>query len=68
MRAGRLPSRDELDAMSLGTLCLLFDNKCNEAREKGQWLYEYSPEFSAYCMERIPALVRLGSGCARKKP
>lgn len=63
---GGLMTRDALDAMTLPELCARFDAACEEARHRGLWLWERNPDFSAYCMDRIPHLARLAAGEARR--
>lgn len=58
--------REALDAMNLPGLSALFDQRCNEARQRGLWLYEFEPEFCHYCLHRLPWLARAGAGVHRQ--
>lgn len=59
-------SIEQLDAMALGELLEVFDRQCREAQAHGLWLFERAPDFSRYCMDRIPRLARLASGEHRR--
>lgn len=50
-------SREHLDSLSWPQLAELFDLEVFNAQARGLSLVQFCPEFSQYCVERIPVLL-----------